>query len=65
MEIPKEKSLNELFTSLSEQDIQIVSMRNKSSRLEELFLRLTQRDNAIEKPSNPDDPQADIEELNI
>jgi len=60
VEIPKEKSLNELFTSLSQQHIDIVSMRNKSSRLEELFLRLTQRDTATPNSSNPDQ-QTDIE----
>jgi ABC-2 type transport system ATP-binding protein len=34
------ESLNGVFTQLSEQGITIASMRNKSNRLEELFMRL-------------------------
>ncbi len=41
VEVEKGQSLNELFTQLSEADIHIVSMRNKSNRLEELFVSLT------------------------
>lgn len=35
-----ERDLNDLFSQLSEQDIRVVSLRNKANRLEELFLRL-------------------------
>ncbi len=38
--LPREKSLNRLFSELERQDIHVLSMRNKSNRLEELFLRL-------------------------
>jgi ABC-2 type transport system ATP-binding protein len=41
IDVYKETSLNRVFTLLSAQDIQVVSMRNKSNRLEELFIRLT------------------------
>jgi len=41
--ISKEQSLNELFRFLSEHGIEILSMRNKSNRLEELFLRLVEQ----------------------
>ncbi len=34
------ESLNDVFTQLSEQGIIVASMRNKSNRLEELFMRL-------------------------
>ena len=41
--IPKGKSINSLFTVLQAQDIQVNSMRNKSNRLEELFMRLVDK----------------------
>ncbi|WP_201588069.1 ABC transporter ATP-binding protein [Psychrobacter jeotgali] len=37
------ESLNGVFTQLSEQDVSIASMRNKSNRLEELFMRLVEK----------------------
>ena len=41
--LPKKKSINTLFSSLSEAGIRVRSMRNKSNRLEELFLRLVDK----------------------
>ena len=38
--LPKQKSLNALFSALDKSDIRVLSMRNKANRLEELFLRL-------------------------
>jgi len=38
--IPKSRSLNRLFRVLEESGIEVVSMRNKVNRLEELFVRL-------------------------
>lgn len=38
--INKEQGLNQLFSSLSEQGIKVISMHNKSNRLEELFIDL-------------------------
>jgi len=40
IESGKERSLNEIFVRLAAQGIEVVSMRNKVNRLEELFLRL-------------------------
>jgi ABC-2 type transport system ATP-binding protein len=40
IELHKDQSLNTLFTQLSEQHIQVKSMRNKTNRLEELFVRI-------------------------
>jgi ABC-2 type transport system ATP-binding protein len=40
IEINRYQSLNELFSKLSMQNITITSMRNKTNRLEELFIRL-------------------------
>ena len=36
----KTQGLNSVFAQLSEQGVQVLSMRNKSNRLEELFVRL-------------------------
>ncbi len=44
--LPREKSLNKLFSELERQDIHVLSMRNKANRLEELFLRLVDKTQA-------------------
>ena len=44
--LPKEKSLNKLFSELERQNIHVLSMRNKANRLEELFLRLVDKSQA-------------------
>jgi ABC-2 type transport system ATP-binding protein len=41
-DIAKEQNLNGLFEQLSHQNIEIVSMRNKVNRLEEIFMRLVE-----------------------
>jgi len=38
--VPKALGLNQLFHGLSEQQIEVISMKNKSNRLEQLFLDL-------------------------
>jgi ABC-2 type transport system ATP-binding protein len=43
-EICRDDSINTLFTELSEQGIQVRSMRNKTNRLEELFMNLVEND---------------------
>jgi ABC-2 type transport system ATP-binding protein len=43
IESSKDRSLNEIFVRLAAQGVEVVSMRNKVNRLEELFLRLTQK----------------------
>jgi ABC-2 type transport system ATP-binding protein len=40
VEVKKDQNLNDIFAALSARGIEIVSMRNKANRLEELFLRL-------------------------
>lgn len=45
VDLLKGQKINTLFKLLSECDVQVRSMRNKSNRLEELFLRLTNEDN--------------------
>ena len=41
--LPKKKSLNNLFSELERQGIHVLSMRNKANRLEELFMRLVDK----------------------
>lgn len=41
--LEKEQSITELFTELSQHSLNVLSMRNKTNRLEELFLNLTSR----------------------
>jgi ABC-2 type transport system ATP-binding protein len=43
VEVTKEQGLNEIFARLSAQGVEVVSMRNKVNRLEELFMRLVER----------------------
>lgn len=39
-EVPKSQGINGLFTELAHNNIEVLSMRNKANRLEELFMRL-------------------------
>ncbi len=43
IDVRKEQGLNDIFARLSQQGIDVVSMRNKVNRLEELFMRLVER----------------------
>jgi ABC-2 type transport system ATP-binding protein len=43
VEVGKERALNDIFVRLAAQGIEVVSMRNKVNRLEELFMRLVAR----------------------
>jgi len=51
--LPKQKSLNNLFSELDRRGIHVLSMRNKANRLEELFLRLVDRGEAPASPAAP------------
>jgi ABC-2 type transport system ATP-binding protein len=42
VEMSKEQSLNDIFVRLSGQGVDVVSMRNKVNRLEEMFMRLVE-----------------------
>ncbi|MGQ0429771.1 MAG: ATP-binding cassette domain-containing protein [Gammaproteobacteria bacterium] len=42
VEVTKEQSLNDIFARLTQAGIEVVSMRNKVNRLEELFMRLVE-----------------------
>jgi ABC-2 type transport system ATP-binding protein len=43
VELPVGQSLNQLFAALSQAGLTVTSMRNKTNRLEELFMRLVDR----------------------
>ncbi len=51
VEIKKHEGLNQLFNLLSRNNIEIFSMRNKSNRLEQLFLRLVEKQPLIKQDS--------------
>ncbi len=42
VEVPQEAGINRLFEALSEQGVEVLSMRNKTNRLEEFFMRLVE-----------------------
>jgi len=48
VEVEKGQSLNAIFTELNNQGIEIVSMRNKANRLEELFVSLVSKSSTSE-----------------
>ncbi len=47
VEVLREQGINSVFTQLSEQGIQVLSMRNKANRLEELFVSLVNENKEI------------------
>lgn len=57
--VKKGQQLNQVFNSLSEQGIKVLSMRNETGRLEELFISLTESN--IDKTSLLDNPVGEKE----
>jgi ABC-2 type transport system ATP-binding protein len=51
IEVSKNQSLNEIFVALTGQGIEVLSMRNKTNRLEEMFVRLVGENSAAAKPA--------------
>jgi ABC-2 type transport system ATP-binding protein len=47
VESSKDRSLNEIFVRLATQGIEVLSMRNKVNRLEELFMRLVNKSTPV------------------
>jgi ABC-2 type transport system ATP-binding protein len=54
--VPKTQSLNQLFVALAEQDFEVMSMRNKANRLEELFVRLVEQNLPGQNPQRENAP---------
>ena len=42
VEVERDQGINAIFDQLTAQGIKVLSMRNKSNRLEELFLKITE-----------------------
>lgn len=57
VEVEKGQSLNELFEALSEKEVHVISMRNKSNRLEELFVSLVNGDQRAATNDGVSDPE--------
>ncbi|WP_225744884.1 ABC transporter ATP-binding protein [Marinilactibacillus sp. Marseille-P9653] len=49
VEVERNQGVNDLFEQLSRQGIKVLSMRNKSNRLEELFLKVTEEKLQVEE----------------
>lgn len=48
VEVARDQGINDVFEQLTTQGIKVLSMRNKSNRLEELFLKLTEEKTVME-----------------
>jgi ABC-2 type transport system ATP-binding protein len=46
VEVSKERNLNDVFAHLSQTGVEVLSMRNKTNRLEELFIRMVENRSA-------------------
>ena len=53
VEVSKEENLNDIFARLSALGIEVLSMRNKVNRLEEIFMRLVEGGRAADSPGEP------------
>jgi ABC-2 type transport system ATP-binding protein len=51
--VPRSRQINELFAELSAAGLQVISLRNKANRLEELFVTLTERRDRIPDGRSP------------
>lgn len=54
VELLKGQSLNHVFSLLAEQSIEVLSMRNKANRLEELFVALVEKTDTADKTEKPE-----------
>jgi ABC-2 type transport system ATP-binding protein len=53
IEVSKEQNLNEIFSRLSALGVEVLSMRNKVNRLEEIFMRLVDKSAAAPREAAP------------
>ncbi|WP_148254351.1 ABC transporter ATP-binding protein [Aidingimonas lacisalsi] len=51
--VKRGQRLNDVFTALSEQGVNVVSMRNRANRLEEMFVSMVEDDNDQHSESRP------------
>ena len=45
VKVDKQRGLNQLFEQLNHQNVKVISVRNKTNRLEELFVDLLRNNN--------------------
>jgi ABC-2 type transport system ATP-binding protein len=53
IEVNREQNLNDIFARLSQQGVEVLSMRNKVNRLEELFMRIVEGKGREHGPPQP------------
>ncbi|MBV8975344.1 MAG: hypothetical protein JOY74_09485, partial [Sinobacteraceae bacterium] len=53
VEVSKDDNLNDMFARLSQLGIEVLSMRNKVNRLEEIFMRLVESRGDGARPAAP------------
>jgi ABC-2 type transport system ATP-binding protein len=58
VEVSNEENLNDIFARLTTLGIEVLSMRNKVNRLEEIFMQLVERRAAPGEPAHTDDAHA-------
>jgi ABC-2 type transport system ATP-binding protein len=63
VEVSKEQNLNDIFLRLSALGIEVLSMRNKVNRLEEIFMRLVDKGASAQAPANAGRPAAAAAEV--
>ncbi len=51
VELTKDQNLNDVFAALSAAGVQVLSMRNKVNRLEEIFMRMVDESDAAAQPA--------------
>ena len=56
----KHQSINTLFASLNDHGINVVSMRNKTNRLEELFVSLVESHNTHNERDEESDEESEL-----
>lgn len=49
VEVERDQGVNGIFDQFSQQGVKVLSMRNKSNRLEELFLKITEENGHVEE----------------
>ncbi len=54
VQISRDDNVNHIFTKLSDMNIDVLSMRNKSNRLEQLFIKLTGSASSVTQEPNDD-----------
>jgi ABC-2 type transport system ATP-binding protein len=59
VDVSRDQNINRLFAELSDLGIEVLSLRNKANRLEELFLRLT-GSGAPERAPTPEAPPEEV-----